>query len=420
MKKIVYPLLLSAVFIIYFLISLPDYSGDIKNHVVWGQSIWEFGPYGFYDRIFPGFSYPTYPPFIMSLFALCFGLYQNTVFTISFLNSHLPIFPSNLVHFFEWENTKIAFLKFPGIIATILMGALIYSFAGRFKDEAFRIKPFWAAAIFLFNPAVIYLSSIWGQTDVLQYMLLMFAFLLLFKKKIWIAFIVSALALLSKQTIIMLWGIFMLTVLKELGWKKMILGILINFVIFYISYLPFHEPSFYWPVRFYQANFTLVNFQLSENSVNLWSLLFNFQSVESSQKFLSISLDIWGDILFLVLAIPLTGYFYFKKLSIKMFFHYLFLISIIYFFFLSRMHERYLIPGVIFASVLIMFDKKYWINLIFFSFLHFMNLYKGLYVPQYLPLRPLVNSLLFLDFLVVIYGVLIFYNISLFFKSFQK
>jgi hypothetical protein len=94
MRYIAFPTFLLIAFMIYFLISLPIYSGDVKNHVAWGQSLLELGPYNFFDRTFPGYSFPTYPPLIMISFALSWGIYQLAMGATYFLNSFLPIFPS--------------------------------------------------------------------------------------------------------------------------------------------------------------------------------------------------------------------------------------------------------------------------------------------------------------------------------------
>lgn len=407
---------LSLVFLAYFFISLPDYSGDIKNHVIWGKSILHEGTYGFYDRVFPGYSFPTYPPFVMLLFAISFGLYELSVFLAAYLNANFGLFPSNLIHFLNWENVRIAYLKLPGVISTILMSVLVYKFWEIEKEKSAVKNGVWLLLLFLINPAVIYLSAVWGQTDVLQYLFIILAIYFAHKNRIVLSYLCAVLGILSKQTVVVLWALYFLYIFKQYGFKKMIYGGVLNLVIFYLAYFIFQPPSLYWPIKFYQANFELVNFLLVENSYNLWTFIFGFASVDSGKMFSGISLDVWGYVLFLVFAAPLTLKFYFGKFSLEKLFQFLFLISLTYFFFLSRMHERYLTPAIIFGTILAMYSKKYWLPLGFFSALHFLNLYRGLYVPQIHYLREVVDNLLFVRIMILIYGSLLIFFIVDFLK----
>lgn len=416
-KKITWIFFYFLVFLAYFLISLPYYSGDIKNHLAWGKSIVEFGTYGFYDRTFPGYSFPTYPPLITLLFGLSFWFYQLVLNLANHLNLSLGVFPSRIIWFMEWENTLIAFIKLSGTIPVIILGYLLVRFSKIFNKEIIVKNRKLPLAILFLNPAVIYLAAIWGQTDILQNLLLLLAFYFLFIKKLWPSFIFAALAILSKQTILILWGVYFVTLFKLDGFKKMLDGILVNLAVFYLAYLPFHDLSITWPIWFYRYNMTLVDFGVAENALNLWGFLYNFKSASSNQLFLSLPLDIWGYLMLAVLSIPLLTVFWFRKFSYQKFFQLLFLISIIYFFVLTRMHERYLIPAVIYSAMLILFGKKYWISFIFFSLLHFLNLYKGLTEPNISFLTAIVKSTMALNILVLGYFILIIYNYYLYIKN---
>lgn len=419
MAKNVFPYsLLFIFFIAYFLVSLPYYSGDIKNHLAWGRSIAEFGTYGFFERTFPGFSYPTYPPLISAFFALSYVLYAGVMLLIHFLNQTVSFFPSGLVWFLQWENMEIAFLKLAGIIPVMLLAICISLFWRLFKDEVvLRDKYLIWLAVFL-NPAIIYLAGVWGQTDVLQIVLMLFSFYFLFKKRVWMSAVFAGLALLSKQTVLIIFGVYLLSTLKLFGIKKMLGVVLISAGVFYLGYLPFYGLSLDKPVVHYFNSIRLVDFGVAENAVNLWGAMFNFKDASSNQKFFSIPLDFWGYLMFLILVAPLTLVFWFRRFDYEKFFQYLFLIFIIYFFVFTRMHERYLIPAVIFSTVLLLFKKRiYLINFVFFSLLHFINLYRGLYQPEIPIISQAVRSNEFLTILVVGYLVLIIYNYYLYVKD---
>lgn len=395
-----------ASFLIYFLISLPFYSGDVKNHIVWGESILNKGPLGFYEREFHDFSFPNYPPVSMLLFAVSVWLYETINFVSNFLNKTLGFFPSNLIHFLEWENVKIAFLKLPAIVPVILIGILLQK------------KKTWLSLLFLLNPAVIYIAAVWGQNDLLQNLFLLLAIFLLFKEKMLLSFIAAGLAILSKQTILMLWLMYLFLVFKKYGWQKSLYGLLVSLGLLFISYLPFHNFSLTWPFEFYKESLKTTGFLVSDNAINFWGLIFNFNKVDASSLFLGIPLEIWGYGLFIILAAPIMYKFWKSKLSEEKAFHLFFIISGLYFLVLTRMHERYLIPVIVFATILVVFKKRlYWINLIYFSTLHFINLYRGLLQPDIPILNILINQFLFLDLLVIGYIILLGVNVAHFIRK---
>lgn len=422
MRYIAFPTFLLIAFVIYFLVSLPIYSGDVKNHVAWGQSLLELGPYNFFDRTFPGYSFPTYPPLIMVSFALSWGIYQIALWLTYTLNTILPIFPSPLVHWMEWENVWISFLKLPGLLGAIAFaGVLPWVLKKTGETLVFKNK-YVLAFLLLVNPAVIYIASVWGQTDLIQNLFLLLALGFTFAKRFWWAFIFAGIALMTKHTILLLWGVYMFYLFKEFGLKQSLKAFGFSLLIFYLSYLPFHSPSLIWPLQFYYSNFTLVDFGIAENALNFWGAVINF-GMQPSSHFLGLSYDAWGYSLFSLFILPVTILFYLKKTTKYQLFYYLFLFSGFYFFFFTRMHERYMIPVVLFATVLVCFKQKrllmvgMWINLIFFTFLHFINVYRGLLQPKIPVIYDLTISNSFLFLLVVGYGVLLLYNYTTFLKE---
>lgn len=178
----------------------------------------------------------------------------------------------------------------------------------------------------------------------------------------------------------------------------------------------------------YISNFEYVAKATQVNAINLWGLLYDFQIVEDSRIFFGLSFQYWGYLLFAIFALPVL--FIIGKINLSKFkdsknlWHLVlfsfFLLSTSYFLTLTRMHERYLIPAVIFAYLMFLFEKAHLVNLIFFSALTFLNLYRGLEMPDFGFLRTLVFSTPFLDMLVVSYGLLNIYNLILFMRFAKK
>ncbi len=63
-------------------------------------------------------------------------------------------------------------VKLPAILADLGVGALIYAIAARFASKRVALG---AAALYLLNPATIYISALWGQVDSISGGLALFA-----------------------------------------------------------------------------------------------------------------------------------------------------------------------------------------------------------------------------------------------------
>lgn len=416
-------ILLLIVFLIYFAISLPDYSGDVKNHVVWAQSILSFGPLGFYERDFPGFAFPNYPPLAMALFTASLKLYQLTNQLVWFLNTNLPVFPSKLVYFVQWENVLISFLKLPAILSNIGIAVFLLLLLGIVNQKNWvKIA---ALLSFVLNPAALYLSTVWGQIDYLPLFFLLFSIYFILKKKFYLPVILISLSILSKQTVIIFLPIFFYLVIKQFGWKRFLISLGLILGIFILSYVPFNNTSLIWPFEIYKKNFDMVAYSVAEDSLNFWGILFNFQRHSDLDNFLFFSYQHWGYILYtLFITLPAIKFFNLTKSVVNMLdkgfiknlFSFLLILSLSYFFFLTRMHERYLAPAIVFSVVLSFFDRKYIPVFLGISVINLVNLYKGLYKPEINFLVILANTTLVLNLLVLIYIWLMLYSLIVFLR----
>jgi len=399
--------LLIVLFFVFFLMSVPYYSGDVKNHIFWGSSILNEGPVGFYGRDMQGWSYPNYPPVSMLSFAASVWLYKsiNSLFLI--LNS-FPFFPSNLIPWIEYDNVYISFLKIPAILPFILSGYFIFLFGKLLKFNT-KKSLIWTL-VFLFNPGLFYLAVVWGQNDFSQILFILGAFYLLLKEKFIWSYIFAALAILSKQTVLMVWGIFMITVFKLKGIKQSAIALLVTALVIWLSYLPFNITGPIWPFTYYNETLKSTGFLVADNAINFWGAYSGFQQLDAGKTDFILNYEKWGFLAFALLFLPLLYKFLKTKFSPELLFYFLFLSSITYFFVLTRMHERYLFFGVVFAQLLMMSNKKYWYNLAFFTILYFLNLYRGLYQPDFPLLPDLLRNNLTLNILVVGYLLILIYN----------
>ena len=411
MKQLKLNLLISVIllafFMVFFLLSVPYYSGDVKNHIFWGRSILEEGAPGFYGRDMQGWSYPNYPPVSMLSFAASVWLYDFTKSTFSALNSY-SVFPSGLVHWIELDNVYISFLKIPAIIPFVLSGWFIFLFGRLFKKSIKQSAVF--TLLFLLNPGLLYLAVLWGQNDFAQVLFILGAFYFLLKEKFILSYVFAGLAILSKQTVLMAWGLFLITVFKLHGLSKSLTALLTSAIVLWVAYLPFNVQGLLWPFTYYNETLKSTGFLVADNAINFWGMYSGFNQMDAAENIFLFSYERWGFIIFGLMFLPLLYKYLKSKFSYKLLFSFLFLSSIAYFFILTRMHERYLFFGVIFAHMLVMLNKKYWYNLLFFSILYFLNLYRGLYQPDIPILVDLLKNNLFLNGLVLAYLAVLIYN----------
>jgi len=406
-KIVLIPLVLVIFFIIYFILSVPYYSGDVKNHIFWGRSILEEGPLGFYGRDMQGWSYPNYPPISMLSFAASVWLYDIVKSSIFSLNS-FPLFPSGLIPWIEFDNVYISFLKIPAILPFILSGWFVFLFARLFK-KSFKQSLIYSL-LFLLNPGLIYLAVLWGQNDFMQVLFILGAFYFLLKEKYILSYVFAGLSILSKQTVLMVWGIFLISVFRIAGLSKSVIALLVSTLILWLAYLPFNNQGLIWPFTYYVETLKSTGFLVADNAINFWGSYSQFQQLDAAENIFLISYERWGFLIFALMFIPMVIKYLKTKFSYELLFHFLFLSSITYFFILTRMHERYLFFGVVFAHMLLMINKKYWYNLLFFSILYLLNLYRGLFQPDFPILPELLKNTTFLNLLVTCYLLLILYN----------
>lgn len=410
-----FPLIFVAAFIALFLIAIPYYSGDVKNHVAWVNSLTSFGALNFYEREISGYYTPNYPPLTVFLFLLSEGIYQGIIFLTNWANTIVNMFPSQLVYFVHWENVRYAFYKIFPILGNLLIFAGIYKLL--ILDKLNHGKSFLIATIFLFNPAVIYVSAVWGQVDFLPLVFIIFAIYFFFKDKVYISSLCLVFALLTKQTAVIFLPIFLFLIFNKYGFKAVIKNILLIVLIFYISFLPFHQFSIVWPFQFYLLSFDSVAKTVGENVFNFWGAIFEFTNPSDESLFLVLTYRQWGILLFTLFMVYPTYLFLKKDKSLKNILIFLSVVSLSYFFFFTRLHERHLAPAILFLSTILYWNKKFWIPLIFITVLYMLNLYSGSPQPNIEIFNEAIKNNLLIKVLIGIYFATTVYIIYLFRKE---
>ncbi len=348
--------------IVYF-----QYSGDIRNHLAWGQSIISSGSFGFYARHFPGFNDANYPPVAILFFALAIFLYHLVLATINYLNQLIDFFPSFLVPLFQTENMQAAFLKLPAIFADLGVGYLIY------KLTRNKLLTF----LYLFNPAVIYVSTVWGQIESLPIFFLLLSFYFL-PCRYFISHLAFVAAVLTKQTALWLLPVFLILWFKKASLNLFLRGLTLQVVVFVLIYLPFALPldSFSLYLSSLVGSSTLI----SDQAGNLWYWLFAGARLSDNQPFLFLTVRLWS--LFLLgISYTVVCLSLWRKSSLENTAKGLFWLSLFAFFLQTRVHDRHLAPALPFLLITPWPNSKKIPIYLILSGYHLINLYLALRLP---------------------------------------
>lgn len=274
-------------------------------------------------------------------------------------------------------------LKLPSLISDLLAGALIYLIGTKHLDKK---KGILFAAAYLFNPAVILNSVVWGQVDSILALLVIALCLSLLEGKIVMAAFVFVAGLLFKPQMLifaplLLYGIYEYEIIRFVNWKKFFKDLacgLLAIGCLFLAMLPFGISNV-----LPQYTETLSSYPyVSVNAYNFWAMLgLNWNS--QNDLFLGISYATWGTIAIALLTIISAVIFECLRRKNKKERYVLtgaFLIATT--FQLSvRMHERYLYPVMLLLIFTAIYSKKkaYWWVYLTVALTHFVNVWHVLY-----------------------------------------
>lgn len=310
------------------------------------------------------------------------NFYQSNFFTNNPVSFFYPLWlvGTFITHFAPWiSSNKQLFdvlLKLPANLSDLLAGVLIYYIVSKKLNKRWAISGF---ILYVFNPAIFFNSSIWGQYDgIVALFLLATLFFLEYKKIPEVAFVFYALAWTFKPQAIMLLpfiGLFMLIKYSPAKWLTSAIILVVTTLLIYLPFFPTNPLAGLIKVNLGSTTFFDCT---SCFAFNFWGIFGNWQN--DLQTYLGIRYLYWGIILYLISFIPI--FFlkpFLKKYSPPFLFTTAALSVFAFFTLLTRMHERYLFPFFIFLLVGAMLLRSR--VLLFFYFLVSLIYSLNLYVP---------------------------------------
>lgn len=300
-----------------------------------------------------------------------------------------------------WIKEAISFpsvllFKLPAILSDVLTGFLIYKIVGKLKNKRWGMI---ASGLYLFNPAILMNSTLWGQADSLTALFSLLAIWLIDINPLLSSFALAFGTLIKPQAALA--APVVLFVMLKRKWKtqKILKYVFTSFLLFALAFIPFAGDNNLALFIVERISVTLGQYPYtSVNAFNLWGLFGFWQKDIFVTSFIGIVIT--------------TAFFLFsaKKLWKTKNFRYL-LLAITFatnFLFITRMHERHLLP--VFAPLAIgaSLNSNLWLPYVGFSLVYVINLYYSfVWITQSftsaLPALAIIVCILFnLGFLLII------------------
>ncbi len=340
---------------------IPPYTIDMGGYMAWSNYLASKGPADLYGN--SGF-HIVYAPF----FQYCLWLTGE----ISRLFSL-----SALLHTYLIKLWSVAF-EFLGAFLIL-----------KLSEKVNRTGQGSVMALFyLFNPGVFVNSSIWGQFDAIPATMLLGVLVLFEYKKHNMAALLFLIAVLTKPQSGLLLPVVLYLYFKDFRWdfqsfKRLFTGLLSGVFLYLAIVLPFYIPTdkagqipgfldpFYWLFDLYFRSIKDYPYATA-NAFNFWTLL-GGQIQNDTLPFMGLNYLWWGNIL-LVLALCYAFFCLIKgKANLYAITYFSFLVLFSAFFFMTKMHERYLLPAIIFITLATVFDKRHLMTTVLLSLCIFCN-----------------------------------------------
>jgi len=344
--------------------------GDIVVFAEWGRRFWDLDLKEFYFDKNWYYSFPTYPPASILLYAGLYWLYDKR-FVLAEIHNAVKIIPASFIIYFSEPVPKDPFLygfgyflllKLPSILADLGIGLLIYKIV--FDITKSINRAFLGLISFIFNPITIFISSVWGQNDSLVSFFGLFAFILLIYKKVWLSIPLLFISLYLKPNWIIFIPVYVLLVyLIKPNYRQLFYGIVLSILVYFITTLPFSRGNIF----VFTKEIVLSNIlpsakgvgKASVDAFNFYALFYKIDSTPASSKLVGVPLSFFGILAYLVFVFQSfknivktkTKELYFSIILS------LYLMGMGIFIFSTGMLERYFFPALA-PLIIIMFTKK--------------------------------------------------------------
>ena len=276
-------------------------------------------------------------------------------------------------------------VKLPAILMDLFDGFLVFTVVRRFASDRFALA---ASALFLLNPAMIFISAVWGQVDSIAAGLALLALYGLlrsrddapsgFNLRIAGAWVALAASLSIKPQAAILIPLFVAFAFADAARRRervasTIAGMACGLFLAILAAVPFH-PALDVPMWLYHryAIGKDVYPYNSVNAFNLWTVRWPFWQPDALPIF-GVAQYTWGVLLVAVAAV-LTCWRYLQIRTDAALVQGALLLTLAFYVLSTRMHERYVFDALTFAIVAMPLARRYLVSALLLSVTLFANL----------------------------------------------
>jgi len=403
-RKVAIILLFLAAFVLKALLTTLINKGDILAIEEWSRSLYERGLAGSYFREGWVYTFPTQPPLMMLLYWSSRWLFEHK-FYLSLWHNSFRLPPAFLILWVD-RNGPLFFVRFWGILADCLSAGLVYFLVKKvFKDTKIA---FWAMFFLLFNPLIIFDSSIWGQVDLLAPLLALVSFLSLFFHGRFGKFaspVLFTCGILLKPTVLLFTPLYFLLFLKEFHFsfpkeKKrylfFLLGLIFSIGLTLALFLPFWDKS----EPFFKYVNSIVTRRIipsakgiskvANSGYTFFTIFYDIDKTLGSQRLGFLTLDQWGNLFFILINLAAAKLILVnrqesinKRLSKFLFVGYF--VAEGTFLFKTGMAERYFFPAFLFIYILFFISNNDYLKkaILLQMAVWFINLTSSFFLSDY-------------------------------------
>ena len=344
----------SAIFLRFVLaVYSQGYTGDMDAFKIWARTVNEVG----FREIYSQDMFLDYPPGYLFILA---GLEKLRL--LFGLDSGSPFFT--------------LLIKLPSMLGDLFCGAVLLKFA---RQKLGQPNAMFIAAIYMFCPAVLINSAVWGQADSFCVSVLLISVIFLSRQKFMPAALIYGLAITLKPQMLVFAPLYIFYAIRKKRYLMLLVGPALVLAAILLTALPYTKNfDFRWLIDRYVSTMNYYDYY-SVNAYNFWAMIgLNWINVPDGAA--GIILNGAGP----VLATAVCGFFMLRSAHDDVVFAAPALLMSAVFMFTVKMHERYLFHILIFILLAYIFagDRRILYSFAAVSALHFLNVSKVLNIYQ--------------------------------------
>ena len=390
-KNLLIVVLLAIGFLVRIFLIPNGNKGDITAFAEWGQKYWEVGAKDFYFSENWYYTFPTYPPLANLMYAGTYWLFEHN-YVMAQIHNIVKVIPAAFIIYFNkivsespfmYREGYFLLLKLPSILADLALAAVIYKLVLQLTKN--YKKALVGFSLLLFNPASIFVSSVWGQNESLVALFSLTSFVLLVKKKIWLSAPLFFISLYLKPTALVFVPLFIFSLyLIRPRFSGVLVGVVLSLIVFWLTTSPFKGQLgiFEFTRKIAAENihpYIKGTARASVSAFNFHTIFLKIDRNFAEDKLFGIQANSLGITIYIALNLFVFSYLKKQKKLLFPMITSLFIIAMGSFLFMTNMLERYFFNALAPMVIVMFVSFKTFIYAFLINLVSFANLIWAFY-----------------------------------------